>query len=108
MPGSRGRIRRVIAHIADERDFEGADALYENLARAADAAEALERITGLVVAGDWRVRVEEEGTSLLLRAEGDEWAIFAPLGADPADAALFARKLHGQLAALAEGWDLDR
>jgi hypothetical protein len=94
--------------MAEEREFEGADALYENLARADDAAESIERMTGLALAGNWRVRLEQDGTSLLLRADGDEWSIHAPAGADPDDAALLGRKLHGQLAALAEGWDLDR
>jgi uncharacterized heparinase superfamily protein len=94
--------------MADEREFEGADALYENLARAEDAAEAIEHMAGFELPPDWRVRLEEDGTSLLLRADGDAWSIFAPAGADPDDAALLARKVHGKLAALADGWDLDR
>ena len=94
--------------MAQEGEFDGADALYENLARADDAAEAIERMSGLELSPDWRVRLEEDGTSLLLRADGDAWSIYAPVGADPDDAALLARKVHGQLAALADGWDLDR
>jgi hypothetical protein len=102
------RIGRVTARTAGEREFEGAEALYENLARPDDAAEALERATGMAVTPPFRVCVEEDGTALLVSADACGWSIFAPAGADPDDTALFARKLHGLCGALAEGWDLDR
>ena len=98
----------VTANLVDEREFEGAEALYENLDHPDDAAAALERATGLALALPFRVRVEQGGTSLLVCGDSDRWSIFAPASADPDDAALFARKLHGLCGALADGWDLDR
>jgi len=98
----------VTGRTASEGEFEGAEALYEDLARPDDAAEALERATGLALLPPFRVCVEEDGTALLVSADADAWSIFAPAGADPDDTALFARKLHGLCGALADGWDLDR
>ena len=98
----------MTAHTVSERDFEGAEALYENLAQPDAAAEALERATGLALTPPFHICVEADGTTLLVSAGASGWSIFAPAGADPDDTALFARKLHGLCGALAEGWDLDR
>lgn len=56
----------------------------------------------------WSARVTLEGTTVLIRAEGEHWAIYGPAGADEAEVMFAARKLHGLLGEQREDWDLDR
>jgi hypothetical protein len=62
----------------------------------------------LRTADGWAAAVHLDDTWVLVRAQGERWEVLAPAGTDPSEAALAARRLHGLLGALAEGWDLDR
>lgn len=56
----------------------------------------------------WAAQVELDGDTLWIAGVTDRWRIALPAGADEADAARTARRLHGLLGAIGEGWDLDR
>ncbi|HEX2574580.1 MAG TPA: hypothetical protein VH877_33850 [Polyangia bacterium] len=57
---------------------------------------------------EWAARVEVAGTTVLVRAQGGRWAIYAPADVDEAEAMLAARRLHGLLGQQSADWDLDR
>jgi hypothetical protein len=96
--------------------LDAAEPIYERLDLPAEALANLARLASLdearlLVPGGWAARVTVAGTEVLVRGDAGEagrWSILAPPGADDADAALAARKLHGLLGAVGEGWDLDR
>ena len=91
---------------------EGA-AVLEGLDLAEDALANLARLSGRdeddFRDGDgWAARVVVGGVALLVVGNEACWRIAAPAGTDESDAALAARRLHGLLGEMAEGWDLDR
>jgi hypothetical protein len=103
----------VRARAASDDEFAGGEPLIERLDLAEEALAALAERSGvreerLRVGDGWQAAVEVGGTEILVRALGERWEIWAPVGADEADAQLAARKLHGLIGAQAEGWDLDR
>jgi hypothetical protein len=57
---------------------------------------------------EWAARVEIAGTTVLVRAQGGRWAIYAPPEVDEAEAMLAARRLHGLLGQQSADWDQDR
>lgn len=57
---------------------------------------------------EWAARVEVTGTTVLVRAQGGRWAIYAPPEVDEAEAMLAARRLHGLLGQQSADWDQDR
>ena len=57
---------------------------------------------------EWAARVEIAGTTVLVRAQGGRWAIYALPETDEAEAMLAARRLHGLLGQQGADWDLDR
>lgn len=56
----------------------------------------------------WSARVELGPDVLWVAGDARSWRIAAPPGADESDAARAARRLHGMLGEIGEGWDLDR
>jgi NAD(P)H-hydrate repair Nnr-like enzyme with NAD(P)H-hydrate epimerase domain len=56
----------------------------------------------------WSAAVDVDGTTVLVRAEGESWAILAPSGADSGDAMAAARRLHALLGTKTSDWDQDR
>lgn len=57
---------------------------------------------------EWAAQVEIAGTTVLVRAQGGRWAIYAPPEVDEAEAMLAARRLHGLLGQQSADWDQDR
>lgn len=56
----------------------------------------------------WCARVELGPDVLWVQGDRRTWRIAAPPGTDESDAARAARRLHGLLGEMSEGWDLDR
>jgi len=97
---------------AEPGALEAADPLIERLDLPDEALANLSRLSGvdeeeLRDGTRWTARVELDGTRLLVGSDGARWSI-AFDGGDEAEAALAARRLHGMLGALGEGWDDDR
>jgi hypothetical protein len=96
----------------DPGAFEGAEPLIERLDQPEEALARLGELgmgTGVVAAGGgWWASVSVDGTPVLVAADAETWGIYAPVGADEADAMLAARRLHGLLGTMPGGWDLDR
>jgi hypothetical protein len=88
--------------ILDKLDLPD-DAL-ANLARLAGVDEDSLRTDS----DSWCARVELGPDVLWVAGDARTWRIAGPPGADESDAARAARKLHGLLGEMSEGWDLDR
>src|SRR5579863_7329882 len=84
-------------------DLPGAEAARERLAELADASA---EEWGSVDA--WAARVLLDEVPLVVRGRGETWEISAPAGTDSGVGMQTARRLHGLLGAVAEGWDDDR
>jgi hypothetical protein len=89
------------------------DVLLEGLSGAAAALEKLLEVSGrslgeLGSPEAWAALVDLDGTELVLRGGGDAWSIAAGVGADAGEGMFAARRLHGLLGAMSEGWDDDR
>jgi len=89
------------------------EALLEGLSDPEAALERLAELTGASPAdfgprASWACRVELDGTALVLCGEAEHWEIRCARGTDASEGMSAARRLHGLLGALSEGWDDDR
>jgi hypothetical protein len=91
-----------------DRLDEAEAALAQLVRLAGEEADALCEPGGPLDGDAWAARVEITGTTVLVRAQGGRWAIYAPPEVDEAEAMLAARRLHGLLGQQSDDWDLDR